>query len=429
MQVLERAALAAVDDRWTLETLVDLLSVPSVTGTPAEARAQRLLAQRCHDLGLDVDLWRIDLDAARADPGFPGTEVDRAELPGMVATLDLGGPGPTLILNGHVDVVPPGETRQWAGDPFVPVLLNTPEGGRLRARGACDMKAGLVAALAAVRAVALIRSHFRNRLRGRLALHVVASEEDGGLGSWATLRRGHVGDLCIIPEPTAGTVISAAAGALTFRLDVAGRSAHGATRDLGISALDAFAPVQRALAELERERNRESDPRFAGLALPYALSIGTISAGEWASTVPDRLVAQGRFGVRLGEDVADARRAFEAAVAEAGAADPWLARNPVVVTWWGGQFASAATPLAHPLTTLVQDAAERVTGRRPAEVAAPYGSDLRHYLAAGIPTVQHGPGDIALAHSVDESVPVAEVLSCARTLALVAVRALAGAER
>ena len=131
------------------------------------------------------------------------------------------------------------------------------------------------------------------------------------------------------------------------------------------------------------------------------------------------------MGVRLGEGPDLARTAFEDAVATAAAADPWLRDHPPRVTWPGGQFASGRLAEGHPLVAEVADAVVAVGGRRPAEAAAPYGSDLRLYTGVGgIPTLHYGPGDVRLAHAPRESVPLVEVLQVARALALVAARRL-----
>lgn len=315
-----------------------------------------------------------------------------------------------------MDVVPPGDPAGWDGDPFVPRVV----GDTVHGRGACDMKAGLVAhlaALAAIRASGV-------RLRGRLAAHFVVGEEDGGLGAFGTLQRGHTGDACIITEPTGSSLITANAGALTFRIAVPGLAAHASSRDAGVSAIDAYLPVHRALAALEAERNTDPDPLMAEYRIPYALSVGTVRSGDWASSVPDLLVAEGRFGVRLDEDPAAARAALESCVAEACAADPWLRDHPAKVTWPGGQFASGRLPLGHPLRDVVRGAAHAVAGGAPAphEHGAPYGSDLRLYAAAGIPTLQFGPGDIRVAHSSQERVSVSEIVHVTRALIVSALR-------
>lgn len=412
---VERRVLDALDEDALVASLADLVRVPSVTGSAAESEGQHLLAGWFERAGLEVDLWSEDLPALLADPGFPGLEAPRSEAWGLVGTTPgTGVPG--LVLNGHVDVVPVGDPGAWRDDPFAAVVRD----GRLHGRGACDMKAGLVANLAV--AAALHRSGAR--LERRLAVHSVVGEEDGGLGAFATLRRGHTGDAVVITEPTGGRLLTANAGALTFRLEVGGLAAHGSTRLEGVSALDTFGVVHDALRRLEAERNRDADPLFAGSRLPYALSVGTVRAGDWASSVPDLLVAEGRYGVALGEDPQAARDAFERCVAEAAAGDPWLREHPPVVTWPGGAFASGRLPAGHPLADEVASAAETVGAARPVAGGAPYGSDLRLYAAAGVPTLQYGPGDVRLAHSPRESVDLGELVEVTRALCVLAVRRL-----
>ncbi|WP_345520381.1 M20/M25/M40 family metallo-hydrolase, partial [Streptomyces yanii] len=181
--------------------------------------------------------------------------------------------------------------------------------------------------------------------------------------------------------------------------------------------------LHRALARLEAARNADPHPLMAAYAIPYPLSVGTVHAGDWASSVPDLLVAEGRLGVRLDEDPADARTELENCIAEVCAADSWLRTHPATVTWPGGQFASGRLPDGHPLAALVGRAHADITGARPPrEQGAPYGSDLRLYGAQGIPTLQYGPGEVRWAHGPQEQVRIAEVITVTRTLVLAALR-------
>jgi acetylornithine deacetylase len=406
---VERAVLDAVDDARVVEDLRELVRIPSIDGTAAESDVQVWCAERLRELGARVDHWQLDLAALTTDPDFPGMEVERDEAWGCVGAV--GGNGtPGLILNGHVDVVPAGPG--W--DAFSARV----EDGVMWGRGTCDMKGGVAAILGAVSAT--VASGIQ--LRRPLAVHTVIGEEDGGAGAFATLRRGHVGAACLIAEPTAGTVIPANAGSLTFRLEVPGLATHGSTRSRGVSAIEKFMVIQEALRALEVSRNRDPHPLLAHLELANPLSIGTVRAGDWASTVPDHLVADGRYGVRLGEPIADARTAFESAIAEACAKDDWLREHPVTVSWPGGEFASGLLPGGDPLLPDTLQAATDVEGVTPEVKGAPYGSDLRQYAAAGIPTLQYGPGDVRYAHATDEHVILADVLQAARTYALLAVR-------
>ncbi|MFC7643744.1 M20/M25/M40 family metallo-hydrolase [Streptosporangium lutulentum] len=309
-------------------------------------------------------------------------------------------------------MVPTGDLAKWETDPFAARI----SGDVLHGRGACDMKAGLAANLAVVAAL----SKAGVRLARPLAVHCVVGEEDGGLGAFATLARGHRGEAAVIAEPTSGAIIAATAGALTFRIEVAGRAAHGATRYEGVNALEVFWPVFEAIRRLEADRNRDPDPVFDGNPMPYPIEIGTVRAGDWASSVPDLLVAEGRLGVRLDEDPAQARLALETVIAELG--HPWLREHPPVVTWPGGQFASGRLPAGHALLGEVATAVAEVTGSHPAEAAAPYGSDLRLYAAGGIPALHYGPGDVRFAHAPREQVDLRELRDVTRVLALLTLR-------
>ncbi|MEV0229295.1 ArgE/DapE family deacylase [Nonomuraea sp. NPDC050786] len=412
MRDVEARVLNAIDEAETVSMLAETVRVPSVTGTDAESDLQHRFARLLTEAGMDVDVWKLDLADLTGRPGFPGTEAPRSEGYGVVAVTGGEGP-PALALQGHVDVVPTGDLAKWEGsDPFAARI----SGDVLHGRGACDMKAGLVANLAVARAIRKAGI----RLARPLAVHCVISEEDGGLGAFATLDRGHTAEAAVITEPTSGAVITANAGALTFRLEIAGRAAHGATRYEGVNAVEVFWPVFEAVRRLEAERNRDVPGLFQGNELPYPIEIGTVRAGDWASTVPDLLIAEGRLGVRLDEEPAAARAAFEEAVA--AVAHPWLRANPPVVTWPGGQFASGRLPAGHVLLEEVGQAVADVTGARPAESAAPYGSDLRLYAAGGIPTLHYGPGDVRFAHAPREQVELRELREVTRALALLAVR-------
>ena len=277
--------------------------------------------------------------------------------------------------------------------------------------------AAILAAAAAVRAAGV-------ELRRPFAVHCVVGEEDGGLGAFATLQRGHRGAACVIPEPTSLDLVTANAGSLTFRLEVPGRATHGSTPYAGSSAITSYVGLHQALAALEERRNADPEPLLRHLPVAYPLSVGQVSAGAWPSSVPDLLVAQGRYGLRIEEDPAAARLELEQAVAEAAEQDPYLRDHPPVVTWSGGQFAGGHLPSGHVLRDELRLAHADVVGGGPPvpERGAPYGSDLRLYAAAGVPTLHYGPGDVAAAHRPDESVPVAEVLTCARVLTLAVLR-------
>ena len=428
------AVIDAVDDcaAELVPWLAELVRCPSVGGTPEENDVQAWLAPQLAGLGLEVDHWPLPLAELSARPDFPGVEVDRSESWGLVGRLpgtepaartgddaepaDQASPAPrSLMFNAHVDVVPPGSLDTWTGRrPWSGQIV----GDTLHGRGACDMKAGLAAAYWAV--VALVRAGAR--LRGDLILACVPGEEDGGLGTYGLLDRGWRADACVIPEPTSLDLVPANAGALTFRLRVPGHATHASRRLEGVSAIEKFWPIWSALEDLERERNTDADPLVARWSLPYPLSVGQLTSGSWASSVPDLLVAEGRLGVALDEPTESARRALEDAISVACQHDPWLSDHPASVEWWGGQFASGRLPADSDLLHRVRSAHLAAGGAAQRTWGAPYGSDLRLMNGlGGVPTLHYGPGDTALAHAPNESVPLSEVLTATRTLALLAL--------
>jgi acetylornithine deacetylase len=380
--------------------LAELVQIPSVTGE--ERAALAWLARRAEELGLEADLVEHDLDALRAHPGHPGEEAPRTELFTLAVTLRGTLPG-RLCVCAHVDVVGPGQ-EPWRFGPWSGAIAD----GCVHGRGSVDMKGGVIAAL---HALAALRA--AGTPTPEVVLQCVPSEEDGGLGAFAALERDSRFDGCLIPEPTGFAVVCAQAGALTFRGTVCGRGAHAAMRLEGRSAIDRYLAIHAALAEHERRINADvAHPAMRSLALPYPVSVGRVEAGEWSSSVPDRLVFEGRVGVRVGEDPADARAAFEAAVRQAD--DEQL---PVEIAWTGGAFASGETDPDHPWVARVRDAVRAERGRDAPIAGVPWGADMRLYAARRIPVVMLGTTGIELAHAVDERVRIDEVASVARIIA------------
>ena len=390
LSTLEQTALAALDEQELLDSFRHLLRIPSVTGH--EAAAQHWLGQHMRHLGLAVDLWTIDVPEMKKHPQFPGMEVDRSqhEAVGLVGTWQREAtsatPGKRLIFNGHIDVVPTGDRANWQHDPWGAEL----EDDHIYGRGACDMKGGLMAALYAVKAI----KDSGISLNGSLMVQSVIGEEDGGIGTFASILRGHTGDAAIVCEPTRLNLIPAQAGALTFTVRVPGKSAHACVRLEGVSAIEKYLDIHRVLIQLEKERNSEVEhPLLSKLRLPYPLSIGRAQAGNWSSSVPE--------------------------------GDPWLRNHPLDIQWSGGQFDSGEIAMDHALVSLCKQCMLDLTSREPAIEGAPYGSDLRLLVnLGGIPTLLFGPGDVNVAHMPDENVRVDEILLAARAYILAAIRFL-----
>jgi acetylornithine deacetylase len=412
-----RAAAEAVDPVLLASDLAALVRLPSVTGDEDAIGAN--LADRLEALGLEVEVFTPTPADIRDDPAWPGEEVPRSTLTVVLGRAGRQG-GRRVVLSGHTDVVPAGDPATWTRAPFSGEVV----GGELFGRGACDMKGGLASILGAVRALRDTRA--LARLDGELVVALVPSEEDGGQGTLAAIRAGAVGDMAVITEPTGLQLVIAHAGAITFRLTVPGRAAHASRRTEGVSALANLGTLTAALEADEARRNAsETQPLMAALGMPYPSMIGKVSGGEWASTVMDRVVAEGRYGVRLGQGPEQAADDLRACIAAACEADPFLRQHPATVEITGARFGSAQVAADHRLPVSLASAAKAVTGMEPARIGVPYGCDMRLFVDVGdTPCVVYGPGDVQLAHAADERVPLAEVEACARVLAAWVVEAL-----
>ena len=411
----ESRALQSLDTDACIRLAQDLVRVPSITGN--ERAVQDLVALMLEEAGLEVDRFEADVDLLKAHPRFPGMEVERTEAVLVAGILGQKGER-SLILNGHVDVVPVGDRQAWQASPWSAHI----QAGRLYGRGACDMKAGLTVAISA--AAALKKCGLP--LRGRLIVQSVVGEEDGGIGSFAMAQRGYRADAAFVLEPTRLRIIPAQAGALSFRLRIRGQSAHASVRYEGISAIEKFELVEARLRQLERALNQEPHPLFRHYPIAYPLSIGRLRAGSWSSTVPYELECEGRVGVPVGMASGKVRRQFADAIADVAQRDPWLSEHPPRFEWTGGQFDAVEVDPGLPVFMALKAAHAEEFGVEPELDGAPYGSDMRLLVhEAETPAILYGPGDIKQAHSTDEWIAVDEIVRAARVVTAAAARYLA----
>ncbi len=393
-----------------------LVRIPSLPGE--EQAAQRFFASKLQAIGCEVEILTSQFAELEHHPAFSDDGVSFAERLNVVGRwkgTDKAGrdeTGRSLILNGHMDVVPIGNPKLWSFAPW----SGTVENGKLHGRGACDMKAGLAAAVFAIEA--LRNLHFKPY--GTVLLQSVIGEESGGIGTLTTLVRGIRADAAILMEPTRLRSCPVHAGALSFRIKLTGRAIHASMKRFGVSAVEKFQQVFAAVQELDRTRHLHYENEIFEFEDNIApISVGTVTAGDWLSTVPETLIAEGRFGVFPGEAIDDARAALAACLAKVTVNDPWLKEHPPALTWIEGQFEPGQTSLAEPILVALSDAHAQVLGTQPQVQGVPYGSDLRLFTEHGrFPAVLYGPGDVAFAHTVEEHVELEEVFACAKVLAL-----------
>lgn len=402
-------AVEAGRDR-TVELHRSFVQSRSITGD--EGRMAARTAEAFRERGLETTTWAATaaemkdyLEHVGEQPGYEG----RLNVVGK--RKGIGG-GRSILLNAHIDTVPEGDHALWTQDPFAANVVN----GRVYGRGSCDMKGGLVTHLAALDAL----SSLGVKLKGDVTVAATVGEEDGGLGALSTVLRGYKADAALVTEPTELALVTACEGSLVFRITITGRSAHAATRDEGISALEKFIPIFADLQNFEKERNASlKHPLYDVFPNKVPINVGVVKAGNWASTVPEILEAEVRVGLLPGEELEWFKQYVIGRIMAAAARDPWLKAHPPVITFFGGQFIAAETPSDAPICEAIRKAHHAVTGKTPRTEAATYGADMRHFIAfGGMPCVMYGAGDIKLAHGPDEYLPIEELLTATKTVAL-----------
>ena len=398
-----------------IQLVQDLVRIPSITGQ--ETKAQLFFADRLRELNLKVDCWSPTHDDLQKHPSFSDDGFPLGERPVVVGHFvgtDSG--APSLILNGHMDVVPVGNEDLWSDGAFSGTIRD----GKIYGRGSCDMKGGLAAGFIAIST--LLKAGFAPK--GSVWIQSVIGEESGGAGTLATVMRGYRADAAIVLEPTRMAICPVGAGAATFRIKLQGRAAHGAIRQEGVSAVEKFYSMLLAIQEFERSRHLKfQHPLYKEGQMASPISIGKLQAGDWPSTVPETLIAEGRFGIFPGEDISSARKEFESVIHNAAGKDDWLRRNSPVVEWFEGQFESAQTDLDSAIVKQLKEVHAEVHRIEPEMHGVPYGSDLRFFTNnAKMPGVLYGPGDVRVAHALNEFVPIDEVIAVAKTIALMIVR-------
>ena len=386
-----------------------------------EEKLQRILEERLRASGAATELWEPD----PIGPGHPyvAAELDFCGRPQLVARIGGEGGGRSLLLNGHVDAVHAGPRELWASDPFRAEVRD----GRLYGRGACDMKGGLATLAFAVEA--LRRAGVR--LRGDIVFCSNTDEESSGVGGWAAVRHGVSADAGICAEPTGFDVYAACRGTTTGVLTVPGRAGHAEMpqphwRDGGaVNAIEAALPLLESMRRLRDDWRTRPDQRHTLLS-PSSLTPTILRAGEWSVTYPEACVITCDLDY-LPHSVSEAgtgrpaQEEAEAWVGAAAAADPWLVENPP--KWkWIDDCPPAEVPVDHGIVVGTLEAAGDL-GRHGTITGLDSWHDAATFtLLGGTPTISFGPGQLLVAHSTDEYVPVADLVDHAAAVALVLMR-------
>lgn len=388
-----KKALARLQDS-SVAFLQQLVRQPSTQGR--EAVAQQLMEQRLKELGFMTEMWYPNGEELLKHPYFASPRCSFENSPNVAGILKGTGEGRSLLLNGHIDVVPEGDIGQWHDDPYSGKIQE----GKLYGRGATDMKGGTAAmlyAIAAIQAAGL-------KLKGDLVFHSVIEEESGGAGTLAALLKGYTADAALIPEPSDLKIFPKQQGSIWFRIIIKGRSAHGGTRYEGVSAIEKSTIIIQQIRTLEEVRNqRLKDPLFRNIPIPIPINIGVIKGGEWPSSVADEVILEGRLGIAPEETIEHAKQEFEDWLVKSCKEDEWLTSHQPNVEWFGARWVPGSLDVNHDLMKTVNTAFQQVTGHQPIVEAAPWGTDggLLSQLG-GIPTIVFGPGTTKTAHYPNE---------------------------
>jgi len=376
-----------------------------------EQGVQAIVIEKLKSLGMEVDVWDPVYGELAAHPYFVPSRESYTGSPNVVGVLKGSGGGRSIILNGHIDVVPEGDRTKWTHDPFSGQVEN----GKVFGRGTTDMKGGNVSMLLALEAI--IRSGIT--LKGDVIFESVIEEEAGGVGTLATLLRGYKADAALIPEPTNMKLFIKQQGSMWFRITVEGRAAHGGTRYEGVSAIEKAVLVHQAILDLEKKRNaRISDPLYSIIPIPVPINMGKISGGSWPSSVADLVTIEGRIGVAPDEEMGAVKKELNACVQAISQTDTWLSEHPAKVEFFGAQWVPNSLDVSHPFSETMQKAFSEVY-QRPVKIeASPWGTDGGLLgKVGGIATLVIGPGETRMAHYPDEFIDIHEMINASKVFA------------
>lgn len=407
------AILSAVDAGFErqIQFTEALVRFPSIRGQ--EGTCQDFLFDAYQSRGYAVDRWRIHPEDIAHHAGFSPVSVSYDQAINVVAShRPQEQIGRSLILNGHVDVVPTGPVDLWQQPPFEPVR----RGDWLYGRGAGDMKAGLAANLFALDAIASLGL----QPAAPVFVQSVTEEECTGNGALAALVRGYQADAAIITEPVGESLVRTNVGVIWFQVHVTGHPVHVASASSGANAIDAAMYLIAALKDFERDRNAQKSryPLFADLEKPINVNVGKIAGGDWASSVPAWCRFDVRTGLYPGEDAKEQARAIEDFLRQAAGGHPFLSNNPPEVSFNGFMAEGYVLEPGSDAEQLLVNLHRKVVGAPLQDIPSLAYLDARVFaLYAETPCLVYGP-DSDNIHGFDERVSLESIRRVTKTLAL-----------
>jgi len=389
--------------------LQKMIEFRSVTGE--EKDSQVWLGRELERIGFEVDMFEPDNEKLKQF-GFAFIAGHRYEgRPNVVGRKRGKGEGRSIILNGHMDVVPPGSLEKWSHNPWIGKI----EDGYLYGRGAADMKGGITAAIMAIRCLQMAGVD----LKGDAIVESVVDEEATGNGTLACVAKGYRADGAIVAEPTSLDIQVAHKGALRLRLIVPGFAGHSSRKWDFVNAIEKTRKIMDALSDLEKRWLASMwHPILQGPSVTPTM----ISAGNAMNVIPDKCVIA--YDVRYLPGYTDEKgfathlkKKIEECVSISANGDSWLKDHKPDIEWLIDTDPSEIDP-SHELVQTLLRVQQEVKGT--AKISGLMGGcDMRHLVnRSGIPTVIYGPGSLSVAHTIDEYVDVEELVVATKILAL-----------
>ena len=387
--------LSRIDPDELIALTRDLVRIPSVVRpgdpTATEAGVAAYVERWLRAEGFTIEVHEVA-------PGRPN----------VLASLGDAAAGPTLLLEGHTDVVTEGNAAEWSHAPFGGDLVD----GRIYGRGSADMKSGLAAAMIA--AAAIRRSG--TRLGGRLVVGALVDEEGDMIGArhLCTTDLGRALSAAIICEPEQNELCLEQRGVVWARVTMRGRMAHGAMPEAGVNPITALGVLLREAPALERRLRRlcRRSPHLRPPTVTPTVALAPVQGVPQSNVIPS--VAQATLDVRLtpGPDAEAVAKEIDVACQQVMQACPGS-----TVEWQPVNGFRLATRVerSEPLVRAMVRGVRQATGRAPRFGGVPGSTDgtiLR--MTLGIPIVTCGPGHRLIPHQVDEHVEIGELVDAAR---------------
>ncbi len=404
LSTLEQTVLAHIDDEQLIDWVQALTRIPSVWRPEegeGELAAARWVEQQCRAIGLETHFTEVV-------PGRPN-----------VIAIHKMADGPTLMFEGHTDVVTEGDPTAWTDPPFSATIRD----GRIYGRGANDMKAGVVCTLIATKAI----MESGVTLGGSLLLGIVCDEEGQMIGIKDFVEQGWADqvDAAIICEPEENHLCICQKGVMWLHIVIHGEMAHGA---MPLTGVNSAYPMARFLSKVEQLEAAQIATHGRHLYLGQPSITPTILASPLRGQgEPQNNVMPGASEVILdcrlipGQNPEALAGAIEALASAVAATDSRLRYTCTVLE----VRHPTQTDPAHPVVTTLASAYHDLTGQPPIYGGVPGSTDGTILNARkGIPIVTCGPGDIYIPHHIDEWVSIDEIKVAARLYVVAAMRYL-----